>query len=468
MNKNLQTRELVAGTTLYNGKYTIEKVIGTGGFGITYKAVQRGLERTVAIKEYFLSGYCVRHTHTKTVILQGIKEDVYEKYRQKFVDEAKILATLKHTNIVSIIDVFPENNTSYIVMPFIEGETLSHLVEKQGALDYALMVNYLSQIADAVGYIHSKSILHRDIKPENIIITPDYHAILIDFGSAREFEQDKNYTHTAMLTQGYAPLEQYDKKAKRGSYTDIYALGAVYYFALTGQRPMDATTRTNEQMPEPNTINPAISKSVNNTIMKAMAMKPKDRYQTIAEFLDDLYIEQPSKTNKKISNKLIWWVLAAFLVIIGIIVVPFKNSNNKKEEQIVLQNKIIAATKVVNDSIGSDNIFFDINNKLYYHLFKDCDSLGLRVEMNSVEQAFHNGITQLCETCVKRVAEYKQYDTEARASYKSAEDLNMQGLCTVAEKYYNYALNYCNKQLNMRPDNAKTLELKKEIEERKK
>jgi serine/threonine protein kinase len=149
-------------------------------------------------------------------------------------------------------------------------------------------VNYIAQIAEAVDYIHQRNILHRDIKPDNIIITPENKAVLIDFGSAREFVPDKTKSHTAILTAGYAPLEQYSSEGRRGSYTDIYALGATFYFALTGQKPMDAATRTIETMPEPKELVPSIPAEANHTIIKAMQLKPANRQQRVEEFMDDL------------------------------------------------------------------------------------------------------------------------------------------------------------------------------------
>ena len=202
-------KELIPGTTLFNGKYIIERKIGEGGFGITYKASQSGLNRTVCIKEYFPSGKCSRITHAKTIYVNASSENIFEKYRQAFVKEAKMLATLHHPNIVEVIDVFDENNTSYMVMSFVDGKTLQEIVEKNGPMPYPDAINYIAQITNAIAYIHERHILHRDIKPDNIMITADNKAILIDFGSAREFEQDKTQIHTSILTHGYAPTEQY-------------------------------------------------------------------------------------------------------------------------------------------------------------------------------------------------------------------------------------------------------------------
>ncbi len=288
-------KELLPGTTLNGGKYVIEKKIGEGGFGITYKAVQAGLNRAVCIKEYFLAGYCVRNAYDNYVQLQGLDPNSYEKYRQAFAHEAQTLAELHHPNIVEIIDVFHENNTSYMVMPFIEGRTLQSIVENNGHLSYPDAVNYITQIANAVGYIHERHILHRDIKPANIMITAGYKAILIDFGSAREFVEDKTQSHTSMLTHGYAPTEQYTRNSRKGSYTDIYALGATLYFTLTGKVPVEAAARISEPMPEPKELNHTLPYEANYTIMKAMQLKSADRYQNVKDFLDDL-LNRKAKT----------------------------------------------------------------------------------------------------------------------------------------------------------------------------
>ena len=293
-NEQSYFRELQPGVTLQNGKYQIERVLGAGGFGITYYARHTSLNQHYAIKEFFIDGRCVRNTMRHTVNLQGIEPEMYEKYRRKFTEEAQTLAKLDHPNIVRVIDVFEENETSYIVMPFIEGKTLESLVEKNGPLDYGLAVNYIGQIANAVGYIHSKNILHRDIKPDNIMITADNHAILIDFGSAREFIQDKTQHQTSILTKGYAPIEQYSSNSRKGTYTDIYSLGAVFYYVLTGTKPMDAAERLSEEIPEPKQINPRISDDANRTIMKAMQLKHENRHQTIDEFMNDMLGQKTS------------------------------------------------------------------------------------------------------------------------------------------------------------------------------
>ena len=288
-------KELLSGTTLCNGKYTIEKKIGEGGFGITYKAIQSGLGKIVCIKEYFPAGKCIRNTRKKTIHLQGFTEEQFEKYRQAFVKEAKTLANLQHPNIVEVIDIFDENNTSYMVMPFIEGLSLYNMVkERRGHLPYQEAVNYIAQITNAVAYVHKKNILHRDIKPENVIITPDFKAILIDFGSAREFVHDQAQTQTSIVSHGYAPTEQYTNNSRKGAYTDIYAIGATFYFVLTGKIPLEAAARLTEKMQEPKELVDKIPDEANRTILKAMQLKAENRHQNVQDFMDDLRNIKPS------------------------------------------------------------------------------------------------------------------------------------------------------------------------------
>lgn len=340
----MNVSELQPGTTLSNGKYTIEKKIGEGGFGITYKAVQNGLGRIVCIKEYFPAGRCVRDTRLLTVRLQGISEDMFEKYRQAFVREARTLAALHHPNIVEVIDVFDENGTSYMVMPFIEGRSLQSIVEKNGRLSYPEAVNFIAQVTTAVGYIHERHILHRDIKPDNIMITADSKAILIDFGSARKFQQDKTQAQTSMLTHGYAPTEQYTTNSRKGSYTDIYSIGATLYFVLTGHVPLEAAARLTEKMPEPKELNPDIPDEGNRTILKAMQIKVENRHQTVKDFMDDLLNVKPSElvdetvggTTVVVEKwkKWIWWVVGGLVLLGGGVLWNISEHKKKDQERI--------------------------------------------------------------------------------------------------------------------------------------
>lgn len=303
MNEIIRT-ELIPGTTLCGGKYVIEKKLGAGGFGITYIAKHSTLDKRYAIKEFFLSGYNVRNNVTNHISLQGIETQDFEKFRLRFIEEARTLAALNNEAVVKVIDIFDENGTSYMVMPFVEGVTLQNMVEKDGPMDYEMAVNYIVQVCEALSYIHSKNILHRDVTPDNIIVTPAQKIVLIDFGSARKFVDNKTQRHTTIVKKGYAPLEQYSATSRKGAYTDLYSLGAVFYFILTGEKPMDATERTLEKMKEPMEINPKVPEQINAVIMKAMDMDRVNRYQTAAELMDDIFSGRfPKRLTAKVKKE---------------------------------------------------------------------------------------------------------------------------------------------------------------------
>ncbi len=384
----MENKELSIGTILQSGKYTIERVIGTGGFGITYYARHNTLGHYFAIKEFFISAYCLRNSLHKTVLLQGIDSSVYDKYKQKFIEEAQIIARLNHPNIVRVTDVFEENNTAYIVMPFIEGQTLQQMVDQKGALDYETTVNYIAQLSEAVDYIHERDILHRDIKPENIIITPENKAILIDFGSAREFIHDKTQQHTSIYTQGFAPLEQYSANSKKGAYSDIYSLGATFYFALTGQKPMDAATRTMETMPEPKKLLNSIPDEANRTIMKAMSLKPEDRPQRISEFMKELLNKNKENSNDnskqlippvvKRKNPLVWIPFAIALTGCIVLIVMLSNAVNSQSS---LQNELYNIKNYLSET---QNKLLDTEKKLTDLQQKESLRISLEAATNKI------------------------------------------------------------------------------------
>lgn len=288
MKAETTSRGLNVGTVLKNGMYIIKNVLGYGGFGITYLAEHVESEKEYAVKEFFLSGYNVRNSTNNTIQLQGVTTKVFNKYRKKFIEEAQTLEALNHPNIVKVKEVFSENNTAYIVMPFIQGNTLYEEVRTTGAMSAEEAINYIAQISEAIGYVHTKDILHRDIKPENIMITPDKKAIVIDFGSAREFIQGETQQHTTIMTQGYAPIEQYSTSGKKGYYSDIYSIGAVFYFMVTALVPLEAVERLNQDMKSPRSVVPNLSPEINNFILKCMEIQPEHRFQDIPSLLKEL------------------------------------------------------------------------------------------------------------------------------------------------------------------------------------
>ncbi len=304
-------QELQSGTTLQNGEYTIEKKLGQGGFGITYLAFSKGLQCKLAIKEFFLSSNCMRQTGDVSVHIHSLSLDDFAGFKNRFLSEAQTLAQFDRIpNIVHVKSVFEENNTAYYVMDYLQGETLAQLVKRKGKLSYEEAMNFMGQLCDATEAIHLKGIIHRDINPSNIIITPDNKAVLIDFGTAKEYIQGNTRSTQAIITPGYAPEEQYSTKREKGKYTDIYAIGATMYYCLTGEVPTESIDRRSIAIKEPKTLNASIPNNVNNAILKAMSIEVADRYQRV----DDFFKTLTQSTEYKSEN------------------IDYKDTNNKNEK----------------------------------------------------------------------------------------------------------------------------------------
>ena len=233
-------QQLKVGSFLQGGKYKIEKVLGQGGFGITYLATQELLDRKVCIKEFFFKEYCERDEATSYVSLgTQSNHELVERFMNKFLKEARTISQLEHRNIIRIHDIFKENNTAYYVMDYVEGESLNEMVKRRGALPEKEAVAYVERVADALKYIHERNINHLDIKPSNIMIRQgDYRVILIDFGLSKQYNEYGGQTSTTPvgISHGYAPMEQYKQGGVStfSPQTDIYALGATLYKLVTG------------------------------------------------------------------------------------------------------------------------------------------------------------------------------------------------------------------------------------------
>lgn len=276
--------------TLQNGKYRIVRVLGQGGFGITYEGVQTGLNRRVAIKEFFMSDYCERDGGTPRVTVVGTygNRQMVERFKQKFIKEAQMIAGLdgvKH--IIRIYDVFEENNTAYYVMDYIEGGSLRDFVMQRGRLDESTARRYISQVADALSVLHSRRIMHMDIKPDNILLK-DGEVVLIDFGISKHYDQWGNATTTTPVgrSKGYAPIEQYQQGGVQSfsPETDIYSMGATLYFLLTAQAPPEATLLVASPISFPSYV----SSNMRTAISKAMQPSKNDRPHTVGDFFVEL------------------------------------------------------------------------------------------------------------------------------------------------------------------------------------
>ena len=282
---------LQQGSTLQGGRYRIERVLGQGGFGITYLAVQSGLERKVAIKEFFMKELCNRDGSTSHVTLgtEGSRETV-ARFREKFLKEARNIARLNHPHIVRIHDIFEENGTAYYVMEYAEGGSLADLVKSKGCLSESEATHYILQVAEALAYIHAENMNHLDVKPANILLNDRNEAILIDFGLSKQYDAltgGQTSTTPVGISEGYAPMEQYKQGgvSEFSPETDIYALGATFFKLLTGKTPPSASDVFEEGLPIDELKVRGVSQPVIDLIVQAMEPKKKNRMKDVRLFL---------------------------------------------------------------------------------------------------------------------------------------------------------------------------------------
>jgi serine/threonine protein kinase len=276
--------------------YVLERVLGQGGFGITYLAKDTNLDQRVAIKEYLPVEFATRLPDSS---VRARTEELRDRYRwglERFIQEARTLARFDHPNIVRVLSVFEFNNTAYIVMRFEEGGNLAAMLDRRGTLPEAELVPILTQVLSGLELVHNAGFIHRDIKPNNIHIGTDGRPILLDFGSARQAVGSSN-TLTILIAPGYAPFEQYyNDPASQGPWTDIYGLAATAYRAICGRAPLDAVSRskgilgsTQEIMVPASVIGAGrYSGRFLAAIDHALAFAEKDRPQTIAEWRSEL------------------------------------------------------------------------------------------------------------------------------------------------------------------------------------
>jgi serine/threonine protein kinase len=283
---------LPSGTTLQNNKYRIDKEIGVGGFGIVYKGINQKNSQTVAIKEIWPE----KASRQRNTIVWSSSTTPQERHKQiqEVKNEAARLQLCCHRSIVKVYEFFEENQTAYIVMDFVEGKTLLKLLEEQGPLPETLIKRYFISVAEALKEVHDQQLIHRDIKPCNIIIDTQDVPVVIDFGAAREFITGMQKTHTQMVSDGYAPIEQYSLRAKRTPSMDLYALCASMYELLTGDLPASAIDRmVQDILIPPRQKNPQISYAMEQIILTGMKLRVEDRFQSAEDFIDAINGKSP-------------------------------------------------------------------------------------------------------------------------------------------------------------------------------
>lgn len=387
--------QLKPGTTLQDGKYRIVRLLGKGGFGITYVAwqvdPQTGSKHKVALKEFFMKDCCERQADSSLVYVPTHSNAaLVNKFRGKFLREANMMKDFGHPHIVHVLDVFEENGTAYYAMSYLPLGSLKDQVKTRGPLSEASAEMYIRQVADALSYIHSQHTVHLDVKPANILLDSFGKAVLIDFGISKHYDKAGEQTTSTPVgvSKGFSPLEQGrdGDVSQFGPSTDIYALGATLYYLITGFAPPEATVVYEDGLMRPAGISDRMWK-----VIKA-SMRPlrKDRPQSIPEFLDllgdDTVVvdppppplpppDPPGKGGRK-KRSLAWlWVLLGIIaaIVAGLLFIPGSIIVNSQPSGAVIrldgENTYMVTPAVLKASPGGHSIRLELDGYEDYYAY---------------------------------------------------------------------------------------------------
>ncbi len=358
--------------TQLTDRYTVGRVLGYGGFGVTYIAFDNVLNQKVAIKEYLPSEFATRMSGNSQVsVFSGNKAEQFADGMLKFVDEAKRLAKFQgEEGIVRVFDSFEANETAYIAMEYLEGETLTSYLEREGKVPPEQAVTLLESVVRSLETVHQAGIIHRDIAPDNIFLTTDGRVKLIDFGAARYATTSHSRSLTVIIKPGYSPEEQYRSRGDQGTYTDVYALAAVLYRMVTGITPPDALERRailenkKKDVLAPPSKYCKIDGSLENAILNAMNVRIEDRTATAQAFWKELSSEVPVKRRGNRIKALDWgrWPLGfkigipvlglCALTLVGLLLAGVIGPKSVSAGNITMEEGMTRVPSVINYSIG--------------------------------------------------------------------------------------------------------------------
>ena len=315
--------------TVVNHRYIVGRVLGQGGFGITYLALDTQLNAKVAIKEFMPGEIATRVGGTTVSVMMDTKSEEFAYGAERFQEEARTLAKfIGNPNIAGVSSYFDENDTSYFVMDYIEGISFkTYIANHGGKISVEETLNVMIPVLRALTAVHAEGFIHRDVTPDNIYITKDGIVKLLDFGSARYSIGDKSKSLDVILKVGYAPKEQYIRRSRQGPFTDVYSCAACFYAAITGFLPPESLERLDEDTLVPiSQCGIEIPEYLDKAILKGLAVQPEDRFQSAAEFLDAIEQQQivevpvsggaaPAPEKKKIKPALIAGIAALVVVV---------------------------------------------------------------------------------------------------------------------------------------------------------
>lgn len=364
---------LPAGTVLM-GKYIIGKVLGKGGFGVTYLAWDLKAEQKTAIKEYMPDTLSYRIPGSTVVsTYSGEKEQSFRLGSEKFYEEAKTISRFSgHPNIIHVYEFFYENNTAYFVMEYIDGVDLkAYVQQKDGRLSEEEAIRIAMPVMEALSVVHSIGILHRDISPDNIYVTKAGEVRLLDFGAARQVLGDVSKSLSVVLKPGFAPIEQYQSHGKQGPWTDVYALAATVYYCITGNVPVSAMDRIEtDTLKTPAQFGAVVSQAVWNILQKALALRATERYLTMAEFNQALkspdtpangampeILERVPEPMRKERRNWIPYLLVCMLLVISIVAgITLWRGGAKNDEMVNATSVDAKASTVIKSAETSTSI----------------------------------------------------------------------------------------------------------------
>lgn len=435
---------LVPGTVL-NGQYLVGKVLGYGGFGVTYIGWDMTLKRKAAIKEYLPSDFATRVLGCKNVTV--FSQDAAEQFcagLESFIAEARKLAKFNNIpEIVDIYDCFLENNTGYIVMEFLYGQTVKELLTEGKAFPYPTALSIIKAILTGLAHVHKEGIIHRDIAPDNIFITTMDEIRLLDFGAARYAVSTHSRSLSVILKPGYAPEEQYRSKGEQGPWTDVYGAGATLYRMLTGIRPQESIERrADDQLKPPSALGIELPLNVENALMNALNVEKEYRFQSAEEFLSALDSDQVRrivpKTAAEAHVRTPRWVkgvmIGCFFLTVGAILLLGKREFSGLSKAEEVQERLPEGQEYVPDMTGLS--YEEAKNRLgsamslliggknysttveYNKIVSQTPSAGEVVQVGDVVQVIMSGGTR----------EVTMPDLESLSEEEAAAALNAQGL----------------------------------------
>lgn len=343
--RNVKPKEAIqlSPGTVLAGRYLIGYAVGTGGFGIIYKAWDQKLETIVAVKEFYSSRLVSRAEGSKNLIVIQKTREEFEYRKNRFLAEARNMAKFgAHRAIPNVFEFFEENNTAYIVMELLEGVALNdYLRESGGKIDIDFAILIAKEVGAALTSLHKEGIIHRDVAPDNIFICSQKNIKikLLDLGAAQLSDEERDVIDI-VLKPGYSPAEQYDKNQAVGPWMDIYAFGATMYMLVTGVKPEESTDRKiQDNVLPPHELNSDVPENMSNAIMKAMAIEKHMRFKTVNEFVEalcgDIKVIPLKKEIKKRKIRRFSGISAACLaLIVAAIILVISLSNKRAEESL--------------------------------------------------------------------------------------------------------------------------------------